>query len=249
MIGEELLLTSDIRIYYDKEKTKEVEEKLWTRYGNEEKEWAESGYHVSECTYCELKCFNRRIGIKQKVTKKAIGFLIFGIVAEEIVMSIYPTEQCQCEAKLADMVVGHLDAFENFEHPIEGKATAKRIFKREQIPIYWIMQLINYITMTDKTKGWLYILDIWTRTFSAWAVELSNEAKQMQIIVLTDKVARLNKAIETGDTSELKIAPEEFEMCLYKKDCSKVVECRREHKILKAKKDAEKIAAKKFRGK
>lgn len=240
-------MTDDIQIYYDREKTKEVEEKLWARYGDKEKEWAKTGYHVSECTYCEMKCFNRRTGRKQKVTKKAIGFLIFGIVSEEIVMSIYPDEQCQCEAKLTDKVVGHLDAFENFEYPIEGKATAKRIFKREHIPIYWIMQLINYITMTDKTKGWLYILDIWSRTFSAWAVVLSEEAKQMQIVVLMDKVTRFNKAIETGDTSELKIAPEEFDMCLFKHDCPKVVECRREHKIIKARKDAEKKAKKKFK--
>jgi len=242
-------LPNDIQVYYDKEKTKEVEEKLWARYGGKEKDWAKTGYHVSECTYCEMKCFNRRIGLKQKVTKRAIGFLIFGIVTENIVMSIYPDEQCQCEAKLADFVVGHLDAFEDFEYPIEGKATAKRIFKRDQIPVYWIMQLINYIVMTDKNKGWLYILDIWTRTFSAWAVELSEEAKRMQIVVLMDKVNRFNKAIPTKDPSELTIAPEEFEMCLYKHDCSKVVECRRKHKIIKAQKEAEKKAKKKLKGK
>lgn len=232
------MIDNKIRVYYDKEKTKEVNDKIWEVWGNREgKKWAEHGYNVSECSGCELKCFCNRTGHEQKVTRKNVGYLVFGVIAESIVMEIYPEEQRQYEANLNELVWGHMDAYEDFTYPIEGKATAKRIFKAQHLPVKWVMQLINYITMSKSNKGWLYILDIFTRQFSAFCVELSSDIKLQQIEELMDKVSRFDKSISTGDCSILRINPEEYELCSYKKTCPRRQECKEKFKILKKKKN------------
>ena len=229
-----------MRVYYDKEKTKEVNDKMWEIWGKNDKKWAEHGYNVSECSGCEVKCFCNRTGMEQKVTRKAVGFLVFGIIAETIVMKIYPEEQRQYEANLNEIVWGHIDAYEDFTYAIEGKATAKRIFKAKDLPIVWVMQLINYITMSKSNKGWLYILDIFTRQFSAFCVEISSDVKLQQIEELMGKVSRFDKSIETGDPSNLRIEPEQYELCNYKTLCPRRQECKERHKEIKKKKGKKK---------
>lgn len=236
-----------IKIYHDKEKTKEVEDKLIEKYARNDKVWSKTGYNVSECTGCELKCFCRRTGIEETYTKQSIGFLVFGIVSESIVMGIYPKSECQYETNLSNLVTGHLDVFENLQHPIEGKATAKRIFKREHLPQVWVMQLINYLTMTGATKGWLYILDIFTRTFSAWCVEIGEEERLMQIEVLMNKVSRFNKAIPANDPTELTVSPKEYSLCHFKRKCPKRIQCKKAAKIIADKEKAEKELRKQYK--
>lgn len=238
-------MDAGIEIFYDGEKTKEVEELVFKKY-TMEKEWKER-YHVIECTLCEMKCYNRRIGMVRKPTKENIGFLVFGIIAENIVMSIYPEEQRQYEANLIEQIWGHLDAFEDFTYPIEGKASAKRIFKRSQVPKAWVKQVINYLTITDKDRGWIYILDIYTRKFAVWCVRMTKEARNMQVVVLLDKVARFDKAIPVHDPSGLKICHEEFKDCNYKKECERRVECKALYKVFETEQKRLKEEAKKAR--
>ena len=225
-----------MRVFYDKEKTKEVNDKIWEIWGGNKKKFAETGYNVSECSGCELKCFCNRTGQEQKVTRKAIGFLVFGIIAEEIVMKLYSAEERQYEANLNGLVWGHMDAYEDFTHAIEGKATAKRIFKAEHLPIKWVMQLINYITMSKSNKGWLYILDIWSRTLSAFCVEISDDDKLSQIEVLMDKVSRFDYAVETRYVAKLKMSPEDYGLCFYKTTCPRRKDCKEQYKILEKQK-------------
>lgn len=216
-----------IRIFYDKDKTKEVEKLILEKWGERDpKHWSERGYNVSEVTYCEVKCFCRRIGQEARYTKESIGFLVFGIIAEEIVMAIYPDDQKQHESNLNGLIWGHMDVYEDFENPIEGKATAKRIVKRDQLPKNWVMQLINYITMSKSNKGWLYILSIFTRQLSAWCVQLTPDEKLMQIQVLMNKVNKFDKAIKDNDPSDLNVSPEEYSLCNFKHTCPRRAECK-----------------------
>lgn len=226
---------TNLKIYYDKEKTKEIEEKIWAKYGNQKKEWAKQGYNVSECSNCETKCFNRRTGVEESKTKQMVGFLVFGIISEMVVMGIYPEEQRQHEANLNELIWGHMDVYENFENPLEGKATAKRIFKAKDLPINWVMQLINYLTMSKGNKGWIIILDIFSRTISAFCVELPPEDKLLQIEVLMDKCSRFDKSIATKDPSILTISPEEHGLCNYKHSCSRRLECKTKFNEMKKK--------------
>lgn len=224
-----------MKVYYDKLKTQEVNDKIWTKWGNREKDWAISGYNVSECSNCEVKCYCGRIGMKQTVTRQSIGFLVFGIISEFIVMSIYPQEQCQVPLNLNELIFGHLDAYEDMKYPIEGKATAKRIFKANDVPINWIMQLTNYITMSETHKGWLYILDIFSRTLSAFCIEMTKEDKLDQIQVLMEKVSRFNKSILGKDPFVLNVTAEDYSSCFFKKECPRRDECKRLNKELKDK--------------
>lgn len=222
-----------MKVYYDKIKTQEINDRIWGKWGNREKDWAVHGYNVSECSNCEMKCFCNRTGIEQKVTRQSIGFLVFGIISEFIVMSIYPQDQCQVALNLNEIIYGHLDAYEDMKFPIEGKATAKRIFRANDVPINWVMQLTNYITMSETNKGWLYILDIFSRTLGAFCVELTNEDKLDQIGVLMDKASRFDKSIIDKDPFILSITQEEYSSCFYKKECPRRDECKRLNKEAK----------------
>lgn len=222
-----------MKIYYDGEKTKEVNDKIWEKYGNQEKKWAEHGYNVSELSGCELKCFCNRTGIVQKHSQKDVGFLVFGIVAETIVMGIYPEDERQCEGNLNELVWGHMDAFEKHMFPIEGKATAKRIFKGSDIPEVWVRQLSYYMTMVGAKKGWLYLLDIFTRQLSAFCVEMTPDDHLNVIETTMDKVGRFDKARQTKDTTDLTINSKEYELCSYKNECVRRLECKIKAKELK----------------
>lgn len=230
-----------MRIFFDKEKTASINNRLWERYGSREKIWNQSGYHVSECSNCEVKCFNNRIGLKQIPSRKTIGFLIFGIISEQVVMSICPEEQNQYPCDLNQQIFGHFDSYENFTNVLEAKATAKRIFKAKDIPVYWVVQLVNYITMSKSLKGWFIFLSIFTRTFSAFCIELEPSEKLMQIEVLMDKVKRFDYAILHKDTSHLTIDPSQYDLCQFKKKCSRRQECKEKYnKHKKNKKDKKK---------
>ena len=222
-----------MKIYYDKEKTKEIEDKIQVKYGENKKDWAKNGYNVSEVCGCEMKAFNRRTGVEERITKQSIGFLVFGIIAEQVICEIYPPEQRQYEENLFNKIFGHMDVYENFMYPLEGKATAKRIFKATDLPVYWVMQLTNYITMSKGNKGWLIILDLFTRSFAAFCIELTPEDKLMQIESLMDKMGRLDKGITTKDSSGLTVGPEEYSLCHFKMTCSRRIECRDKAKKLK----------------
>lgn len=236
-----------MKVFYDKNKTKEVEERILDKWGKRDrKSWADRGFNVSEVTYCEVKCYCRRTGQEQRYTKESIGFLVFGIVSENVVMGIYPEDQRQHEANLNEIVWGHMDVYEDFKYPIEGKATAKRIYKREHLPKNWVMQLINYITMSRSNKGWLFILDIFTRQLSAWCVELTSDEKLMQIEVLMNKVSKLSNSIESEDYSELNITPEEYGLCNFKHTCPKRGECKIEAKKIEKEKREKKKRRKKW---
>jgi hypothetical protein len=230
-------MSGNLRIYYDSTKTKEIEERIWAKWGDQKKDWAKQGYNVSECSSCEMKTFNRRTGVEETKSKQMIGFMVFGTIAEIVMTSIYPEDQRQYEANLNELVWGHMDVYENFMNPLEGKATAKRIFKAKDLPINWVMQLINYITMSKGNKGWLVILDIFTRSISAFCIELPPEDKLSQIEVLMDKVSRFDKAILAKDaigvSVTLNIAPEEYELCNFKHNCSRRLECKAKYAELK----------------
>ncbi len=225
-----------MKIYYDAAKTKEIEQKLIERYGENKKEWAENGYNVSELSNCEAKCFNRRTGVEQRISKQGIGFLIFGIIAEQVICEVYPVEQRQYEINFFERIYGHMDVYENFMYPLEGKATAKQIFKAIDLPVYWVMQLVNYIAMSKGNRGWLVILGLFTRNLAAFCVELSSEDKLNQIEANMNKIGRLDNAIATKDASALNINPEEYELCHYKHSCSRKSECRDKFKEIKNKK-------------
>jgi len=90
--------------------------------------------------------------------------------------------------------------------------------------------------MSKSNKGWLYILDIFTRQFSAFCVELTSIEKLQQIEELMDKVSRFDKAVFTKDPSNLRINPEQHELCNYKTVCPRRQECKEKHKEIKKKK-------------
>jgi len=121
-----------MEIFYDREKTAEINEKLWQKWGLREKKWSTIGYNCSEVTYCEFKTYNRRTGLTpQPPSRQSVGYLIFGIISEQIVMSIYPKDERQYKLDLNNIIFGHADACENKEYVIEGKASAKRLIKKK----------------------------------------------------------------------------------------------------------------------
>jgi len=235
-----LRFVTKIRIYYDKEKASELESKLFEKWGKDRKDWSMHGYHISDLSYCPLRTYCRKTGIKQKITKKSLAFMIFGIIGEQVISSIFPPNQRQYKVDVNNLVFGTLDIFENHETPIECKISAKRIFKKEQLPERWCKQLMNYLVLVGKNRGWLLILNIFSRNFTTWSFEMDSGERLMQLEVLMHKITKFDNAIKNKNPDLLDIDPTEYSECGYKSGCPRKTECFRGHKKLQDKKKVDK---------
>jgi hypothetical protein len=236
---------TELRVYYDKEKSAEVEKKLFEKWDETqrkgisrvvEKEMVHKStehgteYHVYDVIYCPMKKICRALGFEKKVTKKSIGLMLFGIVAQMLVQWLYPPEQREYQAMVYEIIQGHIDIFEDFEYPLEIKASRKRIFKRDQLPEKWVKQTMAYMAITGKKKGWILILNVFTCQVSAWCIEMTSKEILGQLVVMMHNATEIAKAIPTKDFDSLDVHPSEYQYCNYKHSCPKRKLCREKAK-------------------
>jgi len=208
-----------IRFYYDKDKSKELETKLYEHYSNQPRG---NELHVYDVVYCPMKAYNRLTGITQKPTKQVIGYLVFGIVAQKIVQALFPKEQCEYETTIEDLIYGHIDIYEMLTYPLEVKATRKRIFKRDQVPEGWILQLMTYMATRKAEKGWIVILNVFTNQISCFCCEMTEyELNSLRVtsLFIGSKIVEAVKA-RNPDLLDEYLKLDECKSCMYKK-CSK----------------------------
>jgi hypothetical protein len=240
-----------LKIYYDKEKTKALQDLLeekWediARYGDPHKRYRVREKrnvrgrerHVSDVLYCSLKYICRLLGIpKKKESQTAIGNMLFGIVAQKLIQWIYPPEYSEYEALIYDIVIGHVDVFEELKYPIEIKASRKKVLKREDLPQKWLEQLVTYMSILSAPKGWIAILNIFTSTLMVWCVELTDTEMLTQLIDICNTVQLIQEAEETKNYDKIPIHPSEYKWCRYKKGCPRREECKRRQRKKKGKK-------------
>lgn len=75
----------------------------------------------------------------------------------------------------------------------------------------------------------------------AFKVIMTQNERLAQLILMTSKAARIQKAVKLDKVDILNIDPEGYSYCYYKESCPRVAECREKWKVL----DKEKKKAKK----
>jgi len=229
-----------MKIYLDERKTDELRKKLvdkWEQislYGDPHREYIireESHargdeYHVSDLIMCPMKKICQVSGLPRSVAKRAITMMLSGIVAQKLIQWLYTLKESEYEALIVGVAVGHVDVFESFMYPLEAKFSRKKILKREDLPQYWCRQLVSYISMVDKEKGWIIVINIFTSDIMAWCIEMNEEERSSQRKAITEAVKTLNYAINTKDYLKLFIHPSEYDFCQYRYVCPRRGECK-----------------------
>jgi len=239
-----------MQIYYDKEKSAEIEDKLigkWSKWEDQKKRYrirrdervAKRGkeFHVSDVVCCPLQTYCRLMKFQRKFSKKGVGMMLFGIVAQKLLQWLYPDEDCEYEATIPDIVIGHVDIFESLKYPLEIKSSRKRIFKRSQIPQQWVEQLVCYMAMTGSKKGWMVILNIFSCQVSCFCVEMTNEDILGQLVVIATTVNERRRAVNLERPSMLRPSGEHYEFCVYKHNCPRRDDCKRKFDVIQKRKE------------
>ena len=204
-----------IKFYYDKNKTAELEQKLQTYFLDNQEERGDQ-LHVYDLIYCPVKAYNRLTGVPKKITKKDIGVLLFGAVSGKLVAELFPEDQREYETALKN-IIGHIDIYENHDIILEVKSTRRRMFKRNQIPLFWINQLKIYMALENKNVGYLVILSIFSSQILCFHLELTDEEladKRLDCLLSAQKI---REAVKTHNPNMLEPIYEQCRWCWYKK--------------------------------
>jgi len=226
-----------MRFFYDKEKSLEIMERITKKF---EKRSASSRrgseFHVSDLIWCPVGAYCRVTGVERQRSKTVIGLMVFGIIAEDVIVSCYDKreatfqENARIYLKKDESVFGHIDIFEHDVHPLEVKATRKRVFKASDVPIQWVEQLMSYMSMKGAIRGWLLIFNIFSCQTMAFQMILTQKYILGWIITLATRASNLKKAFSSKDPSHLEIAFKTHNTCDYKHDCPRREECKQKYK-------------------
>ena len=239
-----------MEIFYDKEKSAELEEKLIDKWFNtesvkgkyrirREERVTKRGreFHISDVVCCPLQTYCRLKKFQRKFSKKNVGMMLFGIVAQKLFQWLYQDEECEYEAMIEDVVIGHIDVFEKLEYPMEIKASRKRIFKRNQIPQKWVEQLVCYMAMTSSKVGWMTILNIFTCQVSCFCIKMTDEDILGQLVVIAKTVNERRRAVNLDNPSMLRPSAEQYEFCVYKHNCPLRADCKHKFDVIQKRRE------------
>lgn len=247
-----------MEIFYDKEKSAEIEKKLidkWFHWEEQRKHYrisreervAKRGkeFHVSDVVGCPLKTYCRMKNFERKFTKTNVGLMLFGIVAQKFIQWLYSEEECEYEAWIPDVIIGHIDVLEMGKYPLEVKASRKRIFKRSQLPQTWVEQLVCYMAMMSSEIGWLIILNIFSCQVTCFCIKMTKEDILGQLVAISTTVNERRRAVNLERPTMLRPNAEDYEWCYYKHVCPRRADCKRKSDAIKKRKEKLKEARKK----
>lgn len=200
-----------------------------------------SEMHISDLTGCPLKPYCRIIGLKREFTKGAIGVMVFGIVAENMLGWTFPAEQLQYQSvmpllKGKENIFGHIDIYEDYKFPLEVKASRKRVFKAKDIPHYWVEQLMSYMAMQGANIGWIIMFNVFSTVIMAFQMQMTTDDIIGWLITLTQRSSRIKDAVKKKDPLLLEPNAQEYHWCPYKKVCPRKLPCRDKYNELEAEK-------------
>ena len=235
-----------MRIYYDKEKSAQLMQRITDKFTKEEIHRTGSEIHVSDLCGCEVKAYCRITGVEQKKTKQLIGLMVFGIISEFVLAETYPKEERQNLATLPflteeENIYGHIDIFEDMKCPMEVKGSRQRIFKATDIPKIWQEQLMSYMALKGAIVGWLIIINFFSTQIMAFCFEMKGDETMEWIMTLNNRARRIRKAVKSKDPSGLEIRGK-YGQCYYKTNCPRKNDCKdlwKEEQALKRRKKKE----------
>jgi len=230
-----------MKIYYDKDKSAEIERKLWEKWDERNRSRDEyepithsetphgSEYHVSDAIYCPMKKICQDLGFPREFTKQGIGTMLVGIVAQKLIQWLYPPSEREVVALMSNLVQGHIDIYEQLRYVIEIKFSRKRIYRRDDVPDIWINQVCSYMAMKSSYKGWIIIVNLISCQVSAFCIELYNSDILDILLALTNSVIHMDYLKNTQKYDEAQIHPEEYTGCAYKNKCPQKDRCKDQH--------------------
>jgi len=231
-----------MKIFYDKDKSMELMQRIEQKFGGEVKRTARGEeMHVYDLTNCFLKAYCRLTGIERKPTKSNVGLMVFGIVSEHVLAWTYPRDVCQYMThipfiKEEENIYGHIDIYENKQFPLEIKGSRKNIFKSVDLPIQWVEQLMSYMAMEGQKKGWLIIYNVFSCQIMAFQIQMTPQDIIDWVITLSRRTSNIKIAVSERKPEMLAINPLEYENCDYKTICPRNRECYDKWKVIKTKK-------------
>jgi len=234
-----------MRVFYDKEKSLELMERIQKQFSRKEGETSRGKeIHVSDVIGCEVAAYCRIKNFPSKITKQGIGLMVFGIIAQRVLQWTYPKEWREWESRIDIMneeetIFGHIDVFEEEKFPLEAKASRKKIFKSDQIPDYYLKQIMAYMAMEGAEKGWIVIFNVFSCQIMAFQIVMNATERLAKLALMTGKAAKIRQSILEDKPDILTVTGEEYGGCNYINDCPRVAECFEKWKVLKEQKREE----------
>lgn len=242
-----------MKISYDKEKSRELLNRILAKFDKEsEGNKRANEMHVSDLTGCLMKPYCRFVGIEpEEPNDIAKGIMVFGIVAENVLGWTFSEDELQYDSSFglveADQdIYGHVDIMEDKTFPIEVKSTRKKVYSAKDIPIYWLEQLMSYLTMHSQNIGWIIFYNIVTTSIIAFKVEMTNQDILDWMIILNERAMTVRNAAAQKDPEIVPIMPKQYMFCQYNQRCPRRDECKERFNEMskqvqeKRKQDAEK---------
>lgn len=231
-----------MKVFYDKDKSIELMQRIEDEFGERARKTARGEeMHVSDLTGCLLKPYCRLLGLERKMTKTIVGVMVFGIVAENMLGWTYPSEELQYQSNLwvlekSENIFGHIDIYEDMKYPIEIKSSRKNVFKSNELPKYWVEQLMAYMSIQGSWKGWIIMFNVFSTQIMAFQVQMTAEDRLDWLIELNRRALAVRNAFKEKDCRLLDINPHEYEWCLYKDGCPRKEFCGDKWKELQSQK-------------
>jgi len=188
-----------------------------------------------------MKPYNRLTGVERVITKSAIGVMVFGIVAENILGWTFPSEELQYQSHLPmlkreENIFGHMDIYECQIYPLEVKASRKTVFRATDLPKYWVEQLMSYMSLQGAKIGWLVLFNVFSTVIMAFRMVLTAKDILGWLVTMAERAELVRKSAKERNASAVPINPLEYNWCHYKAGCSARAECKDKWKRIEAEK-------------
>lgn len=218
-----------MKLFHDSIKAAEIEDKLVRLF--EETIEDRTEVHLSDTSKCPLRVYCRLVGMEPiPFTKQSIGFMSAGQIGQMLIQQLYPEELCEYEHPF---IPSHIDVFEDEKYPIEIKISSQKVFRAADVPASWRKQLMGYISIHDAEHGWLLILNLFSRQWTAFKMIMTPKEREDYRGFLTFFRTAVTECVKERDPTPLfpflepdEIRAKECKYCDYRPDRRRKVEKR-----------------------
>lgn len=195
--------------------------------------------HVSDLAGCLLKPYCRLIGLEQEFSKSAIGVMVFGIIAENVLGWTFDKAMLQYQSYIPllkgdENIFGHIDVYEDYKFPLEVKASRKSVFKASDVPQFWVEQIMSYMAMQGANHGWVILFNVFSTVIMAFQLQMTNDDILGWLVTLNHRANRVKMAAKKKDPLALEPVGSEYKFCSYKNVCPRKLPCKDKYKELEA---------------
>jgi hypothetical protein len=162
-----------------------------------------------------MKCYNRLTGLKEVVDTSGVSNMLFGDAGQILIQRLYPKEFCEYNP-IDSPVPTHVDIFEDCKYPLEIKWSGQKIYRIEDIPEGWMLQLMRYMALTKSEIGWMVIINLTSRQLTAFKIMMEQKELEEQYNLIVESRDRILQAAKDKNSSTLIVNLDECNWCPYR---------------------------------